>query len=341
MKQFMVKSKDIAPEIRMIGRIVRRILPTFTEQGLIKQNKLLGRMRGKHSAKKCRYEQIYIDRADGTKLRLCVYSPLEPRKNAPGVLWLHGGGYAIQVPEMETQFIYPLLKASGCVVAPDYTLSTEAPYPAGVEDCYAALLWLRDNGAKYGMRSDQIFVGGDSAGGGLTAAISLLARDRGEVNIAFQMPLYPMIDDRPTKSNTNNDAPAWNSKANDMAWRLYLRKRYRCDDLPAYAAPARCTNYVGLPPSCCYVGNIEPFYDETVTYMENLKAVGVPIHFKVMDGCFHGFDIIAPFSKPAKQARAFWLESFAFAVTHYFAAQPESLMQSKNINGGFNHGNIS
>ncbi|MDR1628771.1 MAG: alpha/beta hydrolase [Oscillospiraceae bacterium] len=269
------------------------------------------------------YEQKYITRADGTMLRICVYYPREKRDGVPGLLWLHGGGYALGVPEQDESFIKRFVEASGCVVvAPDYTLSLQKPYPAALEDSYAALLWLRDNGAQYGMRSDQIFVGGESAGGGLTAALSLYARDKAEVAIAFQMPLYPMLDDRPTESSANNDAPVWNTTSNNLAWQLYLGDAYGTDDVPIYAAPARAADYSGLPPACTYVGSIEPFFAETQTYVEKLRNSGVSVDFKVFDGAFHGFDIICPNTKIAKDARSFLMDCFKYAVENYFAEQP-------------------
>lgn len=317
-----VQTKDLAPGLRVMGWLIRSIAPSFTVEMFRKQKKMIAPMKGRHFTKKTRYEQVFINRVDGSKLRLCVYSPATPKQNVPGILWIHGGGYAIGAPEQDALFINRFIAASGAVVvAPDYTLSVDAPYPAALDDCYAALLWLRDNGAKYGMRTDQIFVGGDSAGGGLTAAISLLARDKGEVSIAFQMPLYPMIDDRPTPSNTDNDAPVWNTKSNEAGWSLYLGELYRTENVSAYAAPARCGDFRGLPPTCSYVGSVEPFYDETVAYIDNLNAAQIETHFKIFDGCFHAFDQVCYPTKVAKQARAFLMESFAYAVEHYFANQ--------------------
>src|SRR5690606_30824760 len=131
----------------------------------------------------------------------------------PGVLWIHGGGYAQGVPEMSHDMYRQLIGTRDCViVAPDYRLSIDAPYPAALEDCYEVLLWMKDHAQELGIRSDQLMVGGESAGGGLTAALAMYARDRGEVNLAFQMPLYPMIDDRMvTESAGDNNAYVWNS----------------------------------------------------------------------------------------------------------------------------------
>jgi acetyl esterase/lipase len=200
-------------------------------------------------------------------------------------------------------------------------VSLEKPYPAALDDCYSALVWLRGEGAAYGMRPDQIFVGGDSAGGGLAAAVSLLARDKGEIALAYQMLLYPMLDDRPTESSTDNDAPVWDSVLNDASWRLYLGDRYGTEGVPASAAPARETDYTGLPPTFSFVGSIEPFRDETVVFMDRLQEAGIPVRFKVFDGCFHAFDQMCSKTAIAKQATAFLMESYEDAIKCYFAPQ--------------------
>ena len=134
-----------------------------------------------------------------------------------------------------------------------------------MDDCYAALLYLRSHAAALGVRSDQLMVGGESAGGGLCAAVCIRARDEGTVNVAFQMPLYPMLDDRDTETSRDNHGRGWNTRRNHLAWRLYLRGSDRAD-LPPYAAPARLTDFSGLPPAYSFVGDGEPFYAETVRY---------------------------------------------------------------------------
>lgn len=323
--KYSITADMINPELRIIGSIIRAIVPSFNETLFRISNFVLDNLGiGLNLVdKSINFEQIFIERDDGSQLRLCVYSPKEKKENIPGLLWIHGGGYAIGIPEQDASFIEAFVLESGCVVvAPDYTNSTDAPYPAALNDCYDALLWLQANGEQYGMRSDQIFVGGDSAGGGLTAAITLLARDRGEVSIAFQMPLYPMLDDRMiTESSKNNDAPIWNTKSNINAWKLYLGDDYGTDNVSKYASPARETDYSDLPPTLTYVGTIEPFTDETVEYVENLRAAGVAVKFKMFDGCFHGFDLFT-FTDIAQEARDFLIDGFMYAVENYTAEQP-------------------
>jgi len=294
--------------------------------------KLLCRLlRGRHS-RKMRYEQKHITRQDGTKLRICVYTPHKMKENVPGLLWIHGGGYSIGIPEQDDSYILRFVEASGCVVvAPDYTLSIDKPYPAALEDCYAALLWLRDNGGSYGMCPEQIFIGGTSAGGGLAAAVSHYARDKAEIKLAFQILIYPMLDDRLTESSTDNNAPVWNSVLNEASWRLYLGDLYGSSEIPVYAAAGRAENFTSLPPACLYVGTIEPFYDETMAYIDKLKANNIPVHVKIFEGCFHGFDQLCADTAVAKEAIAFLMESFNYAVKNYFAAQTQTREENNVI----------
>lgn len=278
---------------------------------------------GKCPFKELIYQQHWIKRKDGGKLRICIYRHKDVKPNVPGLLWFHGGGYAMGVPEMDKILIKNFIERSQCVViAPDYRCSVEEPYPAALDDGYAALLWMKHNSEKLGIRSDQIFVGGDSAGGGLTAALSLYARDRGTVNIAFQMPLYPMIDDRMiTKSSQNNYAPVWNTKLNREGWKLYLGDDFMTNRVSKYAAPSRETDYSNLPPTCTFVGDLEPFRDETIAYIENLQAAGVDTYFNIYDRCYHGFDQSCPDAKVSKEATKFLLDTYSYAVEHYFAEQ--------------------
>lgn len=318
-----IKNEDINQEVRLEGVLMRTFMPSFSD-GFVKLGNFFidNFMCGMNLALRVKYEEKYITREDGSKLRLCVYTPKEKKKDVPGLLWIHGGGYALGAPEQDFSFIEAFVLASGCVVvAPDYINSPSAPFPAAFNDCYNSLLWLRDNGKDYGMRDDQIFVGGNSAGGGLCAALTLAARDRGDVNVAFQMPVYPMLDDRMiTPSSQNNDAPVWNTKNNEYAWKLYLGESYGTDKVSKYAAPARETDYTGLPYTVTYIGTIEPFYDETLIYVDNLKKAGVDVKIKVFDGCFHAFDLFT-YRKVAKQAREFLIDEFIYATENCFAPQ--------------------
>lgn len=260
----------------------------------------------------------------GHKLRLLILRPLESSPEpVPGVLWVHGGGYQSGSARdvFATRALSLVVKFGAVLVAPDYRLSKKHPYPAALQDCYAALLYLKEHAAELGVRSNQIMVGGESAGGGMTAALCMLARDRGEVNIAFQMPLYPMLDDRDTPSSADNHAPNWNTKRNHRAWKRYLREAYGTDFVSCYAAPARRGDFSGLPPCYTYVGDIEPFYCETVDYVRRLREAGVEAEADVYPGWFHAYDLFFPAKKVVREAIERFEEHYEYAAEHYFAPQ--------------------
>ncbi len=265
-----------------------------------------------------------MERSDGSKMRTIILKPDHEVKDVPAVLWLHGGGYVLGFPENELGFMEKFLKTADCVmVSPDYRLGLDAPYPAALEDAYDALLWLKEHAVELGARDDQIFVIGGSAGGGLTAALTIYARDEGKVNIAFQMPLFPMLDDRGiTESAKDNDAPMWDSTSNTIAWKFYLGSLYGTNSIPAYAAPARLTDFSNLPPAYSYVGTIEPFYDETRLYFEKLKLAGIQCQLDTYPGGFHGFDEIGANTSLGKEARHKLLSAFGLAVRTYHRPQP-------------------
>ena len=266
-------------------------------------------------------EERSIPRPDGSPMRIIIRRPPEPRHDVPGILHIHGGGYHMGSPELQFH-CKPFIDMSGAVmVSPAYRLSVDEPYPAALDDCYTALLWLKENAASLGVRDDQLAVTGESAGGGLTAALTLYARDKGEVNIAFQMPLFPMIDDRNSSDSArDNDAPGWDAVTNEVGWKLYLGDLWGTDEVPAYAAPARATDYTSLPPTYTYVGSIDPFRSETETYIARLRAAGVPAELHVHDGAYHGFDGVR-WAKVTKRAHALLYEWFEKAVEEYTAPQ--------------------
>lgn len=318
-----IKTTMIDKDLRRIGRLMTLLNGMYTESGLRLVNKFTKMWRMQVRDDTIQFSETWITRKDGSKLRLAIFKPMKPQSNVPGVLWLHGGGYALGMPEQAKMTAKRLIEASNCiVVAPDYRLSVEAPYPVALEDCYEALLWMKIHTGELGVRDDQLMVGGDSAGGGLTAALSLYARDRGEVAIAFQMPLYPMIDDRMTnESAKENNAPVWNSKFNHLGWRLYLSDLFGKEEVPCYAAAARAVDYSGLPPTVTFVGDLEPFRDETVQYVENLRKAGVPVDFEIFRGCYHAFEQMCPKAGVSQRAVAFFVSSFKHAVEHYYAEQ--------------------
>lgn len=265
-----------------------------------------------------------VEKRDAAGIRLLILRPTKaakPREETPGILWLHGGGYATGMAGMVyiSRALALVRNYGAVVVSPAYRLSGKAPYPAALEDCYEALLYLKNHAAELGCNENQLMVGGESAGGGLTAALCMYARDKGEVKIAFQMPLYPMLDDRDTESSRDNHGISWNTKRNHAAWKRYLSQV--TGQPSAYAVPARQRDFTGLPPAYTFVGDREPFYCETLTYIENLKKAGIPARVDVYPTGFHAFDMLLPFRKISKQAVAAFERQYLYAQGNYFAGQ--------------------
>lgn len=319
-----IKSSMIDQELRNTG-LIMKIIPKllFNKLGLRLLNKIQGNRKIKLKDETLLITEEQLTRKDGSKLRLCLFKPQQKTKNVPGVLWLHGGGYALGSPEQAIKIAKILNEASNCIiVAPDYRLSLQAPYPAALEDCYQTLLWMKNHSKELGIKSNQLMIGGDSAGGGLSAALSLYARDKGELAIAFQMPLYPMLDDRMiSESARYSNTPVWNQKSNSVCWQLYLGYLFAAKEVPYYAAPARADNYQNLPPTATFVGDLEPFRDEVIAYVENLRKADVLVDFQLFKGCYHAFEQICPQAKVSKQAIAFLKNSFIKAVENYYAEQ--------------------
>ncbi len=205
----------------------------------------------------------------------------------PALLWIHGGGYVFSTARQDDRICRGFSRRLGITVGSvEYRLAPEHPYPAPLEDCYSALTWLAGLPA---VDSGRIAIGGASAGGGLAAALALLARDRGEVVPRFQLLVYPMLDDRSSMTAENPNYRLWNTRANRFGWAAYLG-----DADPQVAVPARRNDLSGLPPAWIGVGSHDLFHDEDLAYAEGLIGAGVPCEVEVVPGVFHGFDMLAP-----------------------------------------------
>jgi acetyl esterase/lipase len=209
--------------------------------------------------------------------------------------------------EQDDRLMKQLVTRVGCVaVSVDYRLPPEHPFPAPVEDCYAGLTWLFAHAGELGVDPSRIAIGGASAGGGLAAGLALLARDRREVQVAFQLLIYPMIDDR-------NDTPAsyaitdprvWHRESNRLGWKAYLGRDGGGDEVSPYAAAARATDLTNLPPAYIPVGALDLFIDENIEYAQRLIQAGVPTELHVYPGAIHGFDAFVPSAAVSKQFKA-------------------------------------
>lgn len=230
---------------------------------------------------------------DDPDVAVRVYRPRGLTGPAAGLYHIHGGGMIVGSVGIEHQSSLMLCDALGCVlVSVDYRLAPEHPHPAPVRDCYAGLVWTADHASELGIDPDRLAIYGGSAGGGLTIASSLMARDRGHPRLCFQMALYPMIDDRneTPSSHEITDIGIWDRSTNIEAWAWYLGG----NEADSYAAPARAGDLTGLPPTFIDVGELDLFRDEAIDFAARLLRAGVPTELHVYPGAYHASEAFAP-----------------------------------------------
>ncbi|MEE6136069.1 alpha/beta hydrolase [Mycobacterium sp. 050128] len=234
-------------------------------------------------------------RAGDPAVPIRIYWP-DQRSGPAGVYSVHGGGFVAGDLETEHGTNVVLARELGVVVVSvDYRLAPETPFPGGLEDVYAGLVWTAANADELGIDPQRIAIHGMSAGGGLCAALALLARDRGGPHIAFQFLSVPELDDRlATASMTDfTDTPLWSRPRAIVSWDCYLGAgRPGTDDVPIYAAPARATDLAGLPPAYVSVMHFDPLRDEGVAYALAMLAAGVSVELHLFPGTFHGSMLI-------------------------------------------------
>lgn len=230
-------------------------------------------------------------------VRVFVINPGKPGAPArPAILQIHGGGYVLGSARQALSSNQELAATLDCVVVSvDYRLAPETPFPGALEDNYAALKWLHQNAEELGVDRARIAVLGESAGGGHAAMLAIAARDRGEVPIAYQALIYPMLDDR--TGSTRKKPPfmgfvIWDEQRNRFGWTSLLGVPAGSRKVPAGSVPARVEDLKGLPPAFIGVGSVDLFVDEDVEYARRLIDAGVPVRLNVVPGAFHGFDAL-------------------------------------------------
>jgi acetyl esterase/lipase len=233
--------------------------------------------------------------AGAPDVRVLIHAPASPSASRPAYLHIHGGGYMLGLPEMNQARCAAMALALGAVVVSvDYRLAPEHPHPAGLEDCYATLVWLWREAASLGVDPGKIAIGGESAGGGLAANLALLVRDRGETRIVSQALIYPMLDDRtggavPPSPGVVEDV--WPAASNVLGWTCLLGHEPGAADPPAYAAASRAQDLAGLAPAFIAVGGLDLLRDEDLAYAGRLMIQGVATELHVYPGAFHAFDL--------------------------------------------------
>ncbi|WP_310728329.1 alpha/beta hydrolase [Streptomyces sp. N2A] len=285
-------------------------------------------------------ERYDIARPDGSALTVEVYRPERVEENGeddearevgegllPAVLHFHGGGYAIgrSLPGQDRSAIALCRELPAIVVTVEYRLAPEHRYPAGVEDCYLALEWTAEQANDLGIDTERIAVTGNSAGGGLSAAVALMARDRGGPALVYQSMCVPDVDDRAAEQPVpampeDEDAGAGASSGPGagtppnpwlnslrtvrLAWQHYLPEGTTVPD--AYASPARATDLSGLPPAYVMVCDLDPLRDTGLAYARRLMDAGVPVTVHNVPGAWHGFELHAPDTRLARETKAHW-----------------------------------
>jgi acetyl esterase/lipase len=228
-------------------------------------------------------------------VRVLTYQPARANAPLPAYLHIHGGGYVLGSADTADTSNRELATTLGCfIVSVDYRLAPETRAPGSVEDCYAALKWLHGAAAELKVDSARIAIGGESAGGGLAAALALLARDRAELPICFQNLVYPMLDDRTAslvKTNPFTGRHIWTADSNRFGWSSLLGGAPGAVRVSPYAAPARAVDLRGLPPTLITVGQLDLFLEEDIDYATRLMQAGVRTELHVYPGAYHGFDL--------------------------------------------------
>jgi acetyl esterase/lipase len=259
--------------------------------------------------------EVSVQAKDGAQIRLSVFSPANTDRGAaaPCIYWIHGGGMVMG--DRFSQIDIPLewLDEFGAVVVSvDYRLAPEATGTTLVDDCYQGLLWTAEHSEELGIDPTRIIVAGASAGGGLAAGLTLLARDLHAPAIAAQVLICPMLDHRNTTTSSRqySGVPGvWTGEMNEFGWRAVLGD-LTVDEVSAYVSPARAKALSGLPTTYIDVGSAEVFRDEDTDYATRIWAAGGQAELHVWAGGFHGFDALYPqahISATARRTRTDWL----------------------------------
>ncbi|HEX3958278.1 MAG TPA: alpha/beta hydrolase [Trebonia sp.] len=226
---------------------------------------------------------------------ILLYEPAERATAAPAMVWIHGGGFIIGTAANDDLVCRRMAAQAGCVVASvDYRLAPETPAPGSVHDCYAALRWVHENAGSLGVDTARVAIGGASAGGGLAACLAILARDRGDLQVSFQLLIYPMLDDR--TASTVDPSPyvgefIWSPASNRFGWASLLGREPGGAEVSPYASAARVESVAGLPPTYISVGSLDLFAEEDIEYARRLLRVGIPTELHVYPGGYHGFNM--------------------------------------------------
>lgn len=263
--------------------------------------------------------KIKFIKVNNRKIKIIILDSRTTNKKAPCIMWIHGGGYALGMPEMVyASRVRDLMRNNELIViSPRYRLSVTSPYPAALNDCYDILLYIKNNAQELGIDATKIMLGGESAGGGLALATAIYARDKKEVPLKYVFPLYPMIDCDDTSSSSNNHGHIWNTKKNHHAWKRYLSSLYGTKDISPYASPAKLKDFTNLPPFYTFVGDGEPFYKETIDFTKKAQEAGIDAKCDVYHSDVHAFDIYCAKTEEGQQAIKAFIDNYEYVKNKY------------------------
>jgi acetyl esterase/lipase len=237
-------------------------------------------------------------------VRLRLFRPKGATGNLPCIYWTQGGGYIMTSPDLDDALCQDLALKHRClVVSVEWRRAPEHPFPAASEDCYTGLSWVVRQAGELSVDSKRIVIAGSSSGGGSTASLALLVRDRAEFPIAHQMLIYPMLDDRNETPSAHlvTDGNVWNRAKNEFAWRAFLGHSYGTLEVSPYAAPSRMENLKGSIPTSILTAELDLFRDENILYAMRLMEAGVPTELYVYPRAPHGFDRLVPTAAVSQQ----------------------------------------
>jgi acetyl esterase/lipase len=248
-------------------------------------------------------------------LALYIFQPENVPTDNPALIWIHGGGY---IMNDANDLLAPLIAEQvGCtVISVNYRIAPEHPFPAGPEDCYATLLWVHENAAELGIDPDHIAIGGQSAGAGMAAGVTLMNRDRKGPKLAFQYLLYPMLDNlHDTPSGHFDNHVVWNRQISLNAWEMYLNGTPRLKASP-YASASRATDLSNLPPTFLTVGAQDLFRDECIDYARRMMLANVPTQLEVFPGMTHAGEIMIPHAAVSQRMQKNYLQALQDGLMH-------------------------
>ena len=276
----------------MHGMVLSVLPPDFLDltdidQARVRLDAVLGAMEAPPMPTDVEVSEMHVPGIDSDPdVRIKLYRPNNLAANAPGLLWIHGGGMVLLDADSDDLACATRASAHQClVVSVDYRLAPETPAPGLVHDCYAAFLYMANNASELGIDPSRIVVGGASAGGGLAAGMAILARDKGGPTPIAQLLIYPMLDHTSSTPSSHgiDDTRVWNRAANITAWAAYLGGGAPT----AYSSPTTCDDLSGLPPAYINIGTLDIFLDEDIAYASALNRAGVPCELHVYPGAFH------------------------------------------------------